>query len=262
MIVHNCVQTSAEWWELRRGLPTASEFSRIMTPAKRVYSGAAPKYQDQLLSEHLSLEPNYYSKFGPHNPNIEHGKETERAARDWYELTTGHTVRQVGFITDDDGFFGCSPDGLIANAGTIETAIDPAVLASEYAGGLELKCPRLDTHLGWLRQPDRIPRDHQCQVYGSLLISGLPWWDFMSYAVGAEPLVVRATIEDDFLIYLAGCCLRFKAEYELILAKHCPDWRERKARNLLAFRVEKVDYDQPYEYGTEPADEGRYVPEF
>ena len=41
------------------------------------------------------------------------GTELEPEARSFYEFETGATVTEVGFITNDDGTAGCSPDGLI-----------------------------------------------------------------------------------------------------------------------------------------------------
>ena len=48
------------------------------------------------------------------------GTEQEPAARDAYEIETGHIVEQCGFVHTDDGKFGVSPDGLVGTDGLIE----------------------------------------------------------------------------------------------------------------------------------------------
>ena len=44
---------------------------------------------------------------------LEQGMIVEEEARPWYALEYDKLVKQVGFITTEDGRFGCSPDGLI-----------------------------------------------------------------------------------------------------------------------------------------------------
>ena len=49
-------QYSPEWWNVRRGIPTASEFDRILTPATGKPSKSADGYACQLIGERLSTE--------------------------------------------------------------------------------------------------------------------------------------------------------------------------------------------------------------
>ena len=50
MIIVNCEQGSREWTECRLGIPTASAFSRIVTPGGKL-SAAREEYQGELLAE-------------------------------------------------------------------------------------------------------------------------------------------------------------------------------------------------------------------
>ena len=50
MIVLDCVQGSQAWIDARLGIPTASQFSRIVTPTGRA-STAAEGYTAELLAE-------------------------------------------------------------------------------------------------------------------------------------------------------------------------------------------------------------------
>lgn len=194
MKIIECRQMSPEWWEHRRGLPTASEFGRILTPKKLELASAADDYIDELIAERFSPAtpgPQYTSRAA------QNGVDTEPEARRWYEFQEGVKVSQVGLITTDDGRFGCSPDGLITQADETMPAdcrfepSDPSLsIWGKALGGLELKCPQPKTHVRWLRQGG-VPADHLCQVHGGLIVTGLAWWDFLSYCPGFPPLLVR-----------------------------------------------------------------------
>lgn len=183
----DCEQTSPDWWEVRRGLPTASEFDRIITPARWEPSAGAKGYVAQLVGESLSLDPPVFCERG--NAAMRHGKETEDEARKWYMVERGAAVRQTGFAVTNLGepgknrFAGCSPDGLIEGG-------------DDGPGCLELKCPQPKTHAGYLlhaadHPDDPLPLKYRPQVHGQLIVLGVGWVDFMSYARGMPGLLVR-----------------------------------------------------------------------
>lgn len=180
-----CQQGSPEWWEARRGLPTASEFDRILTPVKKQPSAAQNTYIASLIADARCLLPNWFTD-RPRTRDMDHGTNTEPQAREWYAMETGNTVREVGFCVTDDGRFGCSPDGLV----------DPD-------GGLELKCPKIATHVTWL-MVDCVPEEYLPQIHGNLIVTGRMWWDFLSYAPakGIPPLLKRVE-RNEFTIKLA-----------------------------------------------------------
>jgi hypothetical protein len=91
------------------------------------------------------------------------GMDYEDEARAAYEMETGQTVTQVGFMERDE-WVGCSPDGLIG-----------------LNGYLEIKCPNSDTHLRYLREPTKLVEDYAWQVIGGLWISGREWAHIVSY---------------------------------------------------------------------------------
>ena len=53
MIVLNCKQGSDEWIQARLGIPTASQFHRIITPKTMKPAASAEGYIDQLVAEYL-----------------------------------------------------------------------------------------------------------------------------------------------------------------------------------------------------------------
>ena len=85
MKIHNVAQGSAEWLELRLGLPTASQFHRIVTPAKCELSKQARKFAFLLIAEKLMHES--FTDLD-HLSYIARGKELEPQAVKMYEFDT------------------------------------------------------------------------------------------------------------------------------------------------------------------------------
>ena len=216
MKIYDVEQGSQEWFDLRKGVPTASAFGRIITPSKREFSGSALPYAAQLISEKQSQ---YY----PRNVesytsrSMEFGQQLEAEARDKYALVSGFDVRRVGFIKTDDDRFGCSPDGLIWEG-------------DKPIGGLELKVPEPKTHMKWLLGPtkddarlrweanDRIPLEHLCQCHGFLIVTGLPWIDFYSYSCSPDCKDIRIrVVPNDFTMALRVCLEKFWKIYQQAL---------------------------------------------
>ena len=172
MIIHNVEQGSPAWWDLRIGIPTASEFDKILTPAKLEPSKSVDGYINKLLGEWLRGKPDE----GFESDWMKRGKETEEEARNYYAFHTGQEVQKVGFCLA--GHFGCSPDGLVGDD-----------------GGLEIKCPSPGIHVGYILD-GRVPLDYRLQILGSLLVTGCKWWDFISYHPDIEPLIIRTWQRD------------------------------------------------------------------
>lgn len=199
-----CEQGTAEWFEARRGIATASRFSDLITPAKGVPRKSMVPYIYELLAEKytggvpLGVEA-YTSRA------MQDGIDMEPEARACYNfLAGGEEVEEVGFCLADNGRFGCSPDGLVGED-----------------GGLELKCPLPKTHIKYLVE-NELPAEYKAQVHGSLIVTGRKWWDFMSYAHGLPEFRIRV-VPDDFTDSLRKCMEIFTAKY---------DATEKQIRNL------------------------------
>lgn len=193
MIEVPCVQLSPEWYEARCGIPTASNFHRIITAKTMKLAASADDYIAELIAERICQHPGAMTET-PMNAAMRHGVECEPDARKWYEMHREQQVRQVGFIKTDDGRFGCSPDFMV----------DPD-------GVGELKCPQMKTHIGWLLD-GVVPADHLAQCHGHLVVTGRAWCDFLSYCPGARPLLVRV-VPDEFTSKLRTCLELFWSKY-------------------------------------------------
>lgn len=194
MKTFSMLQYTPEWWQVRRGVPTCSEFDRILTPGGKP-SGQQVKYIAKLIGDTICLNPNFFTE-RPMSRAIANGIDMEPEARRWYEFERDVKVRQVGFCLSDCGRFGGSPDGLVGDD-----------------GGLELKCPLAETQVGYLLDGAVLPAEYRPQVHGLLLVSGRPWWDFVSYAPGCPPLLVRVT-PDEYTKLLREELMRFLDRYE------------------------------------------------
>jgi len=159
MKILDVAQRSVEWMQARAGIPTASEFDQLVTLDFKIRTGEMPKsYLAKKLAEAWLGGPlPAFNSF-----DMDQGNILEEEAIPWYELEFGATIQRVGLITTNDGRIGCSPDGLL-----------------KY-GGIEIKCPLVQTHIGYLLAGE-LPKQYAVQVYGSMFVSGLPRWTFVSY---------------------------------------------------------------------------------
>lgn len=188
--VNDIEQGTPEWHGLRLGIPTASCFDKIVTPAKGDLSTQSSAYLHELLAEWLSGEPgdSFSSRW------TERGTELEPEARAFYSFERDVDVEQVGFVFGDETrMFGASPDGLIGDDGM-----------------LELKNPKPSTHLGYLLA-GKLPTTYRAQVQGSLMVTGRQWCDFVSYCPNLPPLIVRVERDVEFIAKLRAALETFVA---------------------------------------------------
>jgi hypothetical protein len=192
--VIDCDQYTPEWWNARRGVPTASEFARIVTPAKGDYSKQAEGYICQLIAD--LYDPFYGQQEDYVSAAMKNGTMMEPEARFFYEMKRNVEVAQVGFCLSDCGRFGCSPDALVGDD-----------------GGLELKSPQASTQVAYLLAGGGLPDTYKPQVHGSMVVTGRRWWDFMSYHRQHKPVLVRVEW-DDYTDRVAQSLDRFAGELD------------------------------------------------
>jgi hypothetical protein len=161
MIVHNVEQGTPEWMRVRLGIPTASRINDVLTPKTMKPAAAGAKYRNQLLAEWVL---GYPVDWGDAGGWAERGRDMEAEARAWYEMERDTEVERVGFITRADGMFGGSPDGLLGTD-----------------GGIEIKCPAMHTHVGYLLDPQSLVDHYRGQVQSYLYLTGRAWWDLVAY---------------------------------------------------------------------------------
>jgi putative phage-type endonuclease len=152
MKIHTFEQLSPEWFAIRKGKMSASHAQAIATNGKGLET-----YILELMAEYYSTgEKEQYT-----NKDIERGLELEETARAMYELETGETVEQVGFIEYDE-YTGCSPDGTTKD------------------GLIEIKCLNDKNHFQLLLD-GKIETKYLWQIQMQLYITNKKWCDFVAY---------------------------------------------------------------------------------
>lgn len=175
MIHLDLEQGSAEWIAARIGIPTASQFHRLITPRTMKLSEASHGYLCELLAEQI-LKVSLDSEV---TAFMDRGKDMESEAVAYYELQRGMDTQKVGFCLLDSGRAGCSPDRLVGED-----------------GGLEIKCPSAPVHVAHiLGMGDKF----RCQVQGALWVTGRKWWDLLSYHPQMPPALVRFERDEEFI---------------------------------------------------------------
>lgn len=177
MIIHDIEQRSEAWHEIRLGRVTGTRFKNLVSkPSTASYQDLVRDIASEIVT---GKEDESYV-----NENMERGMEMEPVAVAEYESIFGVTVMRPGFITPDEDhpyyeWVGISPDGLLPDG-----------------GGLEIKCPLMKTHFEYLTGGS-LPSEYRHQVQGALFVTGLKYWDFMSYAEGMKPFVIRVYPDEE-----------------------------------------------------------------
>ena len=180
LITLDCEQGSEEWLAARLGIPTATGFENIVTATGKK-SASYIKYMAELIEESiLGGGDTFKSGF------MERGNQLEPHARAAYEFLTGNDVIQVGGVyLNEDREVMVSPDGLI-----------PSIKK-----GLEIKCPKMSTHIRYLLEGG-VPAEYVIQVQANLWVTGYETWDFVSYCpeYQKQTLYLFTTARDEKLM--------------------------------------------------------------
>ena len=93
MITVECEQGSTQWLNARLGIPTASQFDRILSPKTLKPSASAEGYRHELLAEWLLGEP-----IDTVNTEwMQRGIELEPRAVQFYEFQRDIETTRIGF---------------------------------------------------------------------------------------------------------------------------------------------------------------------
>ena len=170
MLIHNVEQGTEEWFACRLGKLTASVAKTISTAGKGLETLCLEK-----ATERLTGKPTETYK----NDAMEQGNLLESEARAIYELETGATVEQVGFVEANE-YVGVSPDGLVGDDGLIE-----------------IKCPTNKTYTQYLLD-GKIKPEYYSQMQMQMTITGRAWCDYVVYNPNfKKSIVIQRVYPDD-----------------------------------------------------------------
>ena len=170
-----CIQYSAAWWQAKRGIPSVSCAPKIITAAKGDLSDSAIDYACDLYAQSITPGDYWLEGLDVQSTAMANGSIFEGEARRYLSMLRDCEIPEVGFVLNDDGTAGCSPDGWYKY--------------EQQQRGVEIKCPNLNTHCRYLLE-GILPREYKPQVHFSLAVTGCEAWDFISYCRNIDPLVV------------------------------------------------------------------------
>jgi len=192
MIFSDVIQGSDQWLVEKAGKVSASNFDKIFTTkGEKTASATRKSYLYQLVGERISGVPEESFK----SDWMQRGTDLEGDARSVFEERTGLFVAQVGMIyLNDKKTISCSPDGLVGDD-----------------QGLELKCPKLSTMIGY-KLGKKLPTAYVQQVQGSLMVSGRDAWHFLSYHPAVEEFRILVERDEKYITLLREAVEEFDAE--------------------------------------------------
>lgn len=187
MIEINVMQGTQDWYNLRLGIPTASQFHRIITPVGLKPSSAAAKYACEKVAERILGFPMEFVQSGA----MVRGSAMEESAAAWYEFHREVETRTSGIFLNDDRNVGASVDRLVGDDGI-----------------LEIKCPLAPNHIANLLGVND-GAEHFLQCQGQMWITGRKWCDLLSFFPELPPSLIRVERDEKAIEALASEVDRF-----------------------------------------------------
>jgi putative phage-type endonuclease len=169
----NVEQCSEEWFELRRGILTASTIKHVITPAKmkRARNAKASSHLYELVAQRIA---GYVDVSDFLSEDMSRGYIDEDEAFVAYSEHYSR-AKSCGFVSNDKWGFtlGYSPDGLVGDEGQIE------VKGRKHKYQVESIIA------------NEMPSDYLIQVQTGLLVTEREWCDFISYSAGLPMMTLR-----------------------------------------------------------------------
>lgn len=191
-------QRSPAWFQARLGRLTGSRAADMLATVQKGEAAARRDLRLQLALERLT---GTVQEDGFVNDAMRRGIECEPLAFAAYESLTGNVVDRSGFLAHNSLAVGCSLDGHIG----------------DFAGILEVKCPKSATHLKYLKAKT-VPAEYLPQITHNLWVSGAAWCDFLSFDDRFPPplqtCLIRAERNDQEIASYALAAALFLSEVE------------------------------------------------
>lgn len=181
-IIKDLDQGTDEWLELRKGVLTASQASRLVT-TKYEISKSLEDYCYELHEELLPPDPDAVKK--EPTEAMKQGTAKEPKARQRFELFAGCDVEQVAFMKIKGRPVGCSPDGIITTDNGQKQL-------------LEIKCPTAKTQYKYLEGKIQLPTTYVAQCQMQLYVSGYQILHFWSWHPNLKPFYVPVEPDPKF----------------------------------------------------------------
>lgn len=193
MKIHDVEQNSEAWHKLRLGIPTASEFDRIITS-----TGAASKqvdgYLNKLLAEFITKKQVItFERTGW----MDRGNELEDEAAKSFEIQKNLIVTKAGFCTNDEGTIGASADRFVGE---------------DYL--LEIKVPAPNTHVEYMLKDEKIDMGYYPQIQGQLYVTGKKGCYWMSYNEDMPSVIIFVPRNEIYIESMHRALVSFNTRLE------------------------------------------------
>jgi len=213
-----------QWIQARTGCVTASEFGDIVDLSGKLRTGEMPRtYIAEKIFERWTGRKKPSNFF---TVEVNNGVIVEEKAAAFASLEYGLEIQHVGFISNDDGTVGASPDGLIGWDGLKldqPTKLPACFKPTANVTGIEIKCPSLTTHIKWLMDGG-LPKEHIAQVQGSMWMTGCQSWHFLSYPLacyldGFPPIHLVVERDEAWQANFSESIVKFMSKLDTEFAK-------------------------------------------
>lgn len=214
-------QYSPAYWTVRRGVPTASEFHRIISPSAadpawtckaedgstcgirhRVYD-AALGCSKKLNRSSVALASMFTPAPAPVELAAAHKGYINQLVGDLFDVAyprvndnaTPAMRRGSAMEPQSRRWYEYETGTTVEEVGFLKSdcgrfGISPDGLC--LPGGVECKNPSVEAHTGWMLD-GVIPAEHMAQVHAPLaLCQEIEWWDFVSHCPGLPCIRIRA----------------------------------------------------------------------
>ncbi len=190
-------QGSSEWFKLRSGLPTASQFDMVVTPERCDLSKQRFKLAVRLIAERLlNWQPRQVD-----TEDMRLGREREPEAIRHLEFVHDLTTRKVGLVRTNDKRLGASPDRFVV----------PSMIP------IETKAPSDPTQFEYLLFGHGA--SYKPQVFGQMLVCDADEAIFMSYNPRTPEYFVRTRRDEEYIRKLSGHLNQFTDELDMLTDK-------------------------------------------
>lgn len=161
-------QGSDEWLKVRLGKFGSTDAQAVATNGKGLETKCFEKAAEVLTGK----LPKQFT-----NEDIERGNRLESMARSAYEIETGRSVDQVGYVELSERVGG-SPDGLVEDKGMVE-----------------IKCPSDANFLRFLVDK-KIDTKYVWQMQHLLYITNRNWCDFIMFNENLDRIYIQRVTRD------------------------------------------------------------------
>lgn len=192
-------QGSAKWLAARAGIPTASDFGKLMKLDFTPRTGEMPAtyLMTKVAEKYLGRPIQSFGAWATEQGNVLEEKAWPALA---WELDK--PIDRVGLCTTDDKRIACSPDGIIWKPDT----------------GVEIKCLQPVNHVKCI-YGGVVPDEYLAQIHGGMFVTGFQEWYFYAYSRLFPTMTLKVQRDEEIQVKIGACLTEFLHKFDESYAK-------------------------------------------